>query len=164
MDVKLQNAYVEVLLDNFMSVVKQNIMLQAQLEVVTKSGAELEEAKRRVDELQNENNNLKNSIASVSTERDSLKNEANQKNVFEESANNERQEKTRLQSALNDFMRKNKQAEDDINALKSALVATDKYIKSLESIAPVTKLNKLMKEFNIESRDGSESIKNGGSF
>jgi hypothetical protein len=33
MDVRLQNAYVEVLLGNFMEVVKQNLMFQAQIEV-----------------------------------------------------------------------------------------------------------------------------------
>ena len=34
MDIKLQNAYVKVVLDNFMEVVKQNLLFQAQLEIM----------------------------------------------------------------------------------------------------------------------------------
>jgi hypothetical protein len=51
MDVRLQNAYVEVLLDNFISVIKQNIMFQAQLEVMNKNVNEADETKRKIAEL-----------------------------------------------------------------------------------------------------------------
>ena len=90
MDVRLQNAYVEVLLGNFMEVVKQNLMFQAQIEVNKNSLQEAEDSVRRlkevseanityqsqlvekdklINELTTESNNLKNS----SGNNDSLK-------------------------------------------------------------------------------------------
>ena len=51
MDVKLQNAYVEVLLDNFLSVVKQNIMFQAQLKTLNDSSEELNRTKAALEDV-----------------------------------------------------------------------------------------------------------------
>ena len=55
MDVKLQNAYVEVLLDNFMAVVKQNIMFQAQMEIMKSAVSEADDVKRKILELSDRN-------------------------------------------------------------------------------------------------------------
>ena len=51
MDVKLQNAYVEVLLGNFMEVVKQNLMFQAQLEVGKQVNIDADGVRRKIQEL-----------------------------------------------------------------------------------------------------------------
>jgi len=62
MDVKLQNAYVEVLLGNFMEVVKQNLMFQAQLEVSKREIEDAQSIKRKIDELATSNIQLQKSI------------------------------------------------------------------------------------------------------
>lgn len=65
MDVRLQNAYVQILLDNFMEVVKQNLLFQAQLEVNKSSVAESEEVKRKIQELADRNIELQKQLESV---------------------------------------------------------------------------------------------------
>lgn len=65
MDVRLQNAYVQVLLDNFMEVVKQNLLFQAQLEVNKSNVAEAEEIKRKIQELADRNIELQKQLDSV---------------------------------------------------------------------------------------------------
>jgi hypothetical protein len=55
MDVRLQNAYVEVLLSNFMEVVKQNLMFQAQLEVNKNNVREAEDSIRKLKEVADSN-------------------------------------------------------------------------------------------------------------
>ena len=59
MDVNLQNVYTEVLLDNFIAVIKQNIMFQAQIEVMSKSLTEFDKLKKEKIEFEKNYSNLK---------------------------------------------------------------------------------------------------------
>jgi chromosome segregation ATPase len=68
MDVRLQNAYVEVLLDNFLSVVKQNILFQAQLEVIKSDNNEANEIKRKIQELAGRNEELQKVVSAKDQE------------------------------------------------------------------------------------------------
>lgn len=63
MDVRLQNTYVEVLLDNFLSVVKQNIMFQAQMELMKSETNEANEIKRKIQELAGRNEDLQKVVS-----------------------------------------------------------------------------------------------------
>lgn len=65
MDVRLQNAYVQVVLDNFLEVVKQNLLFQAQLEVNKSFLSEAEEVKRKIQELSERNLELQKNLESV---------------------------------------------------------------------------------------------------
>jgi chromosome segregation ATPase len=62
MDVKLQNAYVEVLLGNFMEVVKQNLMFQAQLEVGKQINSDADGVRRKIQELSERNVELQKNL------------------------------------------------------------------------------------------------------
>ena len=62
MDVKLQNAYVEVLLGNFMEVVKQNLMFQAQLEVGKQNNSDTDGVRRKIQELSERNVELQKNL------------------------------------------------------------------------------------------------------
>ena len=75
MDVKLQNAYVEVLLDNFIAVIKQNIMFQAQLEVLNKTIQEADEIKRKVKELSDRNIELQTQLSACESNNQNLSGE-----------------------------------------------------------------------------------------
>ena len=55
MDVRLQNAYVEVLLNNFIEVVKQNLLLQAQHEVNKNGFKEAEYTVEKFKEISDNN-------------------------------------------------------------------------------------------------------------
>lgn len=157
MDVKLQNAYVEVVLENFLSVVKQNIMFQAQLKTLTDSNEELIRTKNSLEELREKHNECEKRF----TESGNLINALRVDNTNKESKivniENLQKEKDRLQAAANDFMRQLNSLKEENNLIKETVNKQNKYIESLESLVPITKLKKLK---SAEDED----IKNGGSF
>ena len=161
MDVRLQNAYVEVLLGNFMEVVKQNLLFQAQIEVNKNSSHEADNSVRRLKEISDSNveyqkqsgekdakiNHLENRVNQLITERDNLKSS---------SGNNDslKQEKDRLQNAVNDYMRQLKATQQEVLLVKSdsqnvllqsnnRIEELTKYIEKLEILIPSNKLKKV---------------------
>lgn len=158
MDVKLQNAYVEVLLDNFLSVVKQNVMFQAQLKTLSDSSEELARTKNALEELNakyldcerkfTESGNLINSLRIDNTNKESQI--VNTTNL--------QKEKDRLQAATNDFMRQINKLKEENKSILDKLNSQNKYIESLEPLVPVTKLKKIKAEQEVVE------VNNGGSF
>lgn len=145
MDVKLQNAYTSVLLDNFMSVVKQNIMFQAQLEVLNESVREAEESKRKLKELSDRNVELQQSIDASSIRR-------NENVKYDDLL----EEKKRLQIASNSYMRQleklKRESVDEKMELLKRIEELTKYVVKLESAIPTKK----MKLVNAVQSDNSE--------
>jgi predicted nuclease with TOPRIM domain len=167
MDVKLQNAYVEVLLDNFLSVVKQNVMFQAQLKTLSDSGDELVNTKKALEELNTKYNDCQKEATKLSNLNNALQVDNTNKQGQIQHSENIVNEKNRLQSAVNDYMKQVKRLEDErvskdvtIAGLNSNISSLNKYIENLESLVPVTKLKKLKSD--IEATN--DNIKNGGSF
>ncbi len=167
MDVRLQNAYVEVLLDNFISVIKQNIMFQAQLEVMNKNVNEADETKRKIAELSASNIELQKLVDSLTGENNTLKTSVDNSQLHVNTANSIREEKTRLQAAVNDYMKQNKTLTTDLAKFKSEVEEQNKYIAKLEELVPLTKLRKLRKvditEF-VEKAPEVDNVKSGGTF
>jgi DNA repair ATPase RecN len=170
MDVNLQNVYAEVLLDNFVAVIKQNIMFQAQLEVLTKNASDSEKLKSEIYELKRANNDLQQKVNNLSGMK-----------LDNDSFNNLKQEKDRLQSAVNDYMRQIKKLNEDLLKVKSGSSDTliknatqieelNKYIQKLEMVVPANKLKKVktgdISDFvKIEEPIvDDETVKNGGTF
>ena len=126
MDVRLQNAYVEVLLNNFIEVVKQNLLLQAQHEVNKNSFKEAEYSVEKFKEISDNNivyqnkltesdntiNQLNNRVNQLITERDDIK-------LLSAKNYTDKQEKDRLQSAVNDYMRQLKTAQEELLLIKN---------------------------------------------
>lgn len=190
MDVKLQNAYVEVLLDNFMAVVKQNIMFQAQLEVMKSNVSEAEDVKRKIQELsernvdlQKTNNELNEKLESLTGENTTLKSTVGQKEQQVSNTTNIIREKDRLQSAVNDYMRQVKNLQEEIKSVKSesqqVLVSNmkridelTKYVDKLEMAIPGNKLKKLrsvdvtafQEKEEPEQTVVEDNVKTGGTF
>jgi predicted nucleic acid-binding Zn-ribbon protein len=151
MSVEFSNAYQEILLENLMSVIKQNFMFQTQLklnEVAIKQKDEVQiqfvELKKQFDDLNNLYNQAKNDLKQTEI----YKNKAEQNNTAHE-------EKSRIQSALNDELKKTavfqKQLSDKVSEFQKIVSDKEKeisdlkeYILRLESIAPVTKLKKVI--------------------
>jgi chromosome segregation ATPase len=183
MDVKLQNAYVEVLLDNFMAVVKQNLMFQAQLEVMKSGVTESDEIKRKVKELSDRNvelqttiSSLENKLSSTNGEISTLKTTVDQKTAQAFSTDTLRVEKDRLQAAVNDYMRQVKKLQDEVNLVKSQsqdvllnnskrLDELSKYVDKLEQVVPANKLKKLKtNELPVVAEVVGDNVKAGGTF
>lgn len=172
MDVNLQNVYTEVLLDNFISVIKQNIMFQSQLELMTKNASDSEKLKSEIYELKRSNNDLQQKVNTLTGSQ-----------VDTTSFITVKQDKDRLQGAVNDYMRQIKQLKEDLLKAKSETSDTliknseqigelNKYIQKLEMVVPASKLKKLktgdisdfVKTEEPAVEIESESVKNGGTF
>jgi len=173
MDAKLHNAYVEVLLDNFISVIKQNLMFQTQINVVNETMKEteniknqLEDLKKRnvdlqlkLDELHKNNNELNKNINELKSSVDGKQQE---NNLLE----NLKREKDRIQSALNDHMREVKVLKSDLEGKNSTLETQNKYIEKLENLFSQSKLKKIKSEDATQSTtpEVSVEVKSGGVF
>jgi chromosome segregation ATPase len=145
MDINLQNAYVEVLLVNFMEVVKQNVMFQAQLEVNKKNTDELNDVRRQLEDLSKRNVELQHHL------------ETPQINPLKE-------EKNRLQSALNEMMRENKSLKDSNSTLTTSLVDLNRYVEEMEKVVPVSKLKKLKTVESNKVPEEEINVSLGGTF
>lgn len=176
MDVRLQNAYVEVLLGNFMEVVKQNLMFQAQIEVNKNSLQEAEDSVRRLKEVSDSNVELQKRISQLEVEVNNSKS-----NLVDKA------EKDRLQSAVNDYMRQLKATQQEVLKAKSEsqdvllqnnsrIEELTKYVARLEAVVPANKLKKV-KLGEVVQSDSPEiiveesvlpmiddSVKSGGTF
>lgn len=175
MDIKLQNAYVEVLLDNFMAVVKQNIMFQAQMEIMKSAVSEADDVKRKILELsdrnvllQQTNDQLVNKLESLSGENVNLKTTVGQKDIQVNNTTNIIREKDRLQSAVNNYMKQLKTLEETSIDNMKRIEELTKYIDKLEMIVPANKLKKLkvldLTAFGVEEVEVKDNVKSGGTF
>jgi len=173
MDVKLQNAYVEVLLDNFMAVVKQNIMFQAQMEIMKSAVSEAEDVKRKILELsdrnvllQQTNDGLVKKLESLSGENVNLKTTVGQKDIQVNNTTNIIREKDRLQNAVNTYMKQVKTLEETSVENIKRIEELTKYIDKLEMVVPANKLKKLkvvdLTAFGVE--EVQDNVKFGGTF
>ena len=189
MDVKLQNIYSQVLLDNFVAVIKQNVLFQSQLELNKNDIEAVGEQVRRVQELSSRNEELQKSliekdllIKTLTTERNDLRNTVNSKDSQVTNLNVIVQEKNRLQNAVNDYMRQLEESRKEILKIRSesqeALVNNNKliddlnkYIGRLESVVPAAKLKKVRLGENVQPEspesvviEENDLVKSGGTF
>jgi chromosome segregation ATPase len=143
MSVEFSNAYQEILLDNFNSVIKQNIMFQTQLKMA-------EETQK--------NNNAESKINDLSFKYDEKINlliaEYNALNVEYDAAKQKiadlepranvgqslHDEKTRIQSALNEESRRNAVLREEIVQKSNSIEELNK--KIVEQTAAIEELNK----------------------
>ena len=175
MDVKLQNAYVEVLLDNFMAVVKQNLMFQAQMEIMKSAVGEADDVRRKILELsdrnvllQQTNDELVKKLESLSGENVNLKTTVGQKDIQVNNTTNIIREKDRLQNAVNTYMKQVKALEETSVDNNKRIEELTKYIDKLEMVVPANKLKKLkmvdLTAFGVEEVEVQDNVKSGGTF
>ena len=160
MDINLQNAYVEVLLTNFMEVVKQNLLFQAQLEVGKKNVNEINDVRRQLEDVSKRNVELQHHLENSSKENSDFKriiSETPQINPLKE-------EKNRLQSGLNELMKENKTLKDSNSNMDATLVELNKYVEELEKLVPISKLKKFKKIDNDKAPEENIVISPGGTF
>ena len=135
MSVEFSNAYQEILLDNLMSIIKQNFVFQTQLKLVEDVGKQKSELEAKYNEL----------IANVSSMQTKL-NEAEKATSIAKSNSSAHEEKQRVQSALNEEMKKNSKLTKEIEEKNIEISNLKEYILKLEENISVSKLKKLNPE------------------
>jgi Fic family protein len=158
MSVEFSNAYQEILLENLMSVIKQNFIFQTQIKLTEDLGKQKSDLEKSYFELNEKYNSVKGEVELINT----YKQRAEQNTSAHE-------EKSRIQTALNDMMKKTsalqKELEDktsvlqkELNDREEKIKSLETYIKTLESHVAVSKLKKINSSKTVElpiEEDGS---------
>jgi hypothetical protein len=134
MSMEFSNAYQEILLDNLVSIIKQNFIFQTQLKLAEESGKLKAEIETKYNDLLKAHESLKDIKAKVDINASA------------------HEEKSRLQGALNDIMKKNAQIKKNLEEKEMEILILKEYIEKLETIAPSSKLKKINPEKFIEEK------------
>lgn len=132
MSAEFSNTYQEILLDNLMSIIKQNFVFQTQLKIAENFGKQKEELQLKYDELFKKYSLIEPDLKLI----EQYKAKAN-------SNDSAHAEKQRIQTALNTEMQKTAKLKKDLETKETELEELKSYIQKLEEIAPVTKLKKI---------------------
>ena len=166
-DIKFLQKYNETALDNFVAVVKQNIIFQAQLAYLSDENASIPELKKQLEEMES----LKVILVKLQEENANLKNELNSKITIIESANKSDAEKYRLQTAVNNQMRELEVLKNGAISLQDKIKEQDQYIARLEEMLPKTARKKLgitneetIQEESTVDNDSKKTLSSGGDF
>ena len=111
MDVQFINSYNEVLFDNFVSVLKQNILFQTNIKILEEKLQKALELQKDIDDLSNIRNEYNAALDNIGK----LQAQLNKKDQQLSSMHSNDAEKYRLQSAVNDLMRQNAELEAKLN-------------------------------------------------
>ena len=111
MDVQFINSYNEVLFDNFVSVLKQNILFQTNIKILEEKLQKALELQKDIDDLSNIRNEYNAALDNIGK----LQAQLNQKDQQLSSMHSNDAEKYRLQTAVNDLMRQNAELEAKLN-------------------------------------------------
>lgn len=170
-DIRFLTKYNEAALENFVAVVKQNILFQAQI-------AHLSEENQLVPELQKQILDfepVKEALIRLKDENIGLTQELNTKTNIIESANKSDAEKYRLQTSLNEQSREIERLTNGMAALREDLETKTEYIAKLEEMLPKSAKKKLgiTQEAIVEETNQEEGtidnvltdpLSSGGSF
>ena len=139
MSVEFSNTYQEILLENLMSIIKQNFMFQTQLKMVEETGTQKAELEAKLAEAQKQYNAIRPLVEEIESYK--------QRALQNTSAH---QEKDRIQTALNDYMRKHADLQVVIGEKDGEIAKLKEYIDKLEQAVPISKLKKINPEKKFE--------------
>ena len=146
-DIKFLQHYNETAIDNFVAVVKQNILFQAQIAALSDENKRIPELLKEIDGFEE----VKKQLVSLTETNVNLANQLNIKSQIAEKTSKVDTERFRLQTAVNNQMK-------EINGLKEALEEQQEYIKKLENMLPASKKKKLGLETNEVEKQATEEI------
>jgi chromosome segregation ATPase len=142
MSVEFSNTYQEILLDNLVSIIKQNFVFQTQLKIAEESGKATAEIQAKYDELIRAHEALKEFKAKADVNASA------------------HEDKSRLQGALNDTMKQNTALQKQLEEKNTEIAGLNEYIEKLESIATPSKLKKLNPEKFTEENIVEQPVSN----
>ena len=148
MSVEFSNTYQEILLDNLVSIIKQNFIFQTQLKLAEGGNKDKAELQEKYDTLFSQYESLKSQTPELEALRLRVDTNAGA-----------HEEKSRIQSALNDEMKKSVDLKGQLEVKSSELAGKTQeivdlrnQILKLESLIPVSKPKKSNSVFDpIES-------------
>ena len=148
MSVEFSNTYQEILLDNLVSIIKQNFIFQTQLKLAENGNKDKSELQEKYDTLFSQYESLKSQTPELEALRLRVDTNAGA-----------HEEKSRIQSALNDEMKKSVDLKGQLEVKSSELAGKTQeivdlrnQILKLESLIPVSKPKKSNSVFDpIES-------------
>ena len=148
MSVEFSNTYQEILLDNLVSIIKQNFIFQTQLKLAEGGNKDKSELQEKYDTLFSQYESLKSQTPELEALRLRVDTNAGA-----------HEEKSRIQSALNDEMKKSVELKGQLEVKSSELAGKTQeivdlrnQILKLESLIPVSKPKKSNSVFDpIES-------------
>ena len=170
-DIKFLEKYNEAALDNFVAVVKQNVLFQAQISYLGEQNAQIGELQQQIIDFEP----VKEALVKLRDENINLANELNTKTTIIESANKSDAEKYRLQTSLNEQSREIERLANGLQAAQEKVEEQIKYIAKLEEMLPKAAKKKLgitqeaiveetnQVEGNIDD-ELEEPLSSGGSF
>ena len=164
MSVEFSNTYQEILLDNLVSIIKQNFIFQTQLKLAENGNKDKSELQEKYDTLFSQYESLKSQTPELEALRLRVDTNAGA-----------HEEKSRIQSALNDEMKKSVELKGQLEVKSSELAGKTQeivdlrnQILKLESLIPVSKPKKSNSVFDpIESTPlipSSSKGKDGSTF
>lgn len=155
MSVEFSNTYQEILLDNLVSIIKQNFVFQTQLKLSEKIGKEKADLQAKFDEVNTKYEAVKNDVTMIEQLR-----------ARADVSSSVQQEKDRIQIALNDTMKKNASLNKSLEEKDMEILKLQEYIKKLEEVVPSSKLKKINPEKNNEPVESATPTKvdDGSSF
>jgi len=164
MSVEFSNTYQEILLDNLVSIIKQNFIFQTQLKLAEGGNKDRTELQEKYDTLFSQYESLKSQTPELEALRLRVDTNAGA-----------HEEKSRIQSALNDEMKKSVDLKGQLEVKSSELAGKTQeivdlrnQILKLESLIPVSKPKKSNSVFDpIESTPltpSSSKGKDGSTF
>ena len=164
MSVEFSNTYQEILLDNLVSIIKQNFIFQTQLKLAENGNKDKSELQEKYDTLFSQYESLKSQTPELEALRLRVDTNAGA-----------HEEKSRIQSALNDEMKKSVDLKGQLEVKSSELAGKTQeivdlrnQILKLESLIPVSKPKKSNSVFDpIESTSltpSSSKGKDGSTF
>lgn len=167
-DLKFLSFFNEVAQDNFVSVVKQNLVFQAQIRLLEDAVKVIPELQKKIEDLEIN----KTEYRSLVEENTDLKNQLKNKNSIIENTNKSDIERSRIQSALNEKMREVTQLKKSLEEIQKEFNENKEYTSKLQEMLPKTAKKKLgipveetEKENSISDNDmKNEVISNGGTF
>jgi hypothetical protein len=169
-DIKFLEKYNESALDNFVAVVKQNILFQAQISYLSEQNAQMNELRTQIADFEP----VKEALVKLRDENINLTNELNNKITIIESANKSDAEKYRLQTSLNEQSREIERLKNVSVSLQEKEKEQTEYIAKLEEMLPKSAKKKLglTQEQVVEENSQEGTIDNaltdplspGGSF
>jgi septal ring factor EnvC (AmiA/AmiB activator) len=169
-DIRFLTKYNEAAIENFVAVVKQNILFQAQIAHLAEENQLVPELQRQISEFEV----VKESLVQIQNENVGLAQELNNKNNIIESANKSDAERYRLQTSLNEQSREIERLNNGLSALQEQLKEQTEYIAKLEDMLPKTAKKKLgiTQETIVEEtpsevtfdNEETKTLSKGGSF
>lgn len=135
MSVEFSNKYQEVLLDNLMTIIKQNFIFQTQLQMTEDVGKQKADLEAKFNEVVKQLEAIQPKVAELESYKSKV--------MTNESAHTE---KGRIQVALNDSLQKNTTLKKQLDEKDLEIAGLKEHIEKVESMLPVSKLKKVNPE------------------